>query len=163
MKVTDPDYLIQSSSEIWQVIREAHDYLHAYLHDPTSRIYSEGGVIHFRAGEWGTRVDGGCAVCLAGLWYLRKEDVLLEEMMHNGYELPQIADFLDDLRYLDRPSKIKAIEDWVGIDIPDDLDTELSAKAADDNYWDEDNPYHMLAFLKWLLEHKPVLGAVPNG
>lgn len=154
MVMTDVD----TQAELWQVVQEAHDYLHAYLHDPTSRIYSEGGVVHFSASDWGYRTKDGCSVCLAGLWYLKKEGVLLGELFK---VLPQIADFLDDLRYLHVDPEL--IGDWLGIEIPYDLDIALALEATGDDCWDKDNIHHILAFLKWLLQHKPVLEGVPNG
>ncbi|WOL31459.1 hypothetical protein [Microcoleus phage My-WqHQDG] len=155
-------YLMQSEYEKWQIILEARDYLHAYLHDPDSRIYDDGKVIHFDASEWGSITNGECNVCLAGLWYLRKENVLLGDIV-NKVVTPQIAKFLDDLRYLNSiPSKAKRLRDWVGIDIPDNLDTELAMKATGNDHWDEDNPNHILAFLNWLLEHRPAYSLQPN-
>ena len=150
---------VDTRGELWHIVQEAHDYLHAYLYDPTSRIYSEGGVVHFSASDWGYRTKDGCKVCLAGLWYLKKENVLLGDLLDVYHQpLPQIADFLDDLRRLDMDPDL--IEDWLGISVPDDLDTELAVKATGDECWDEDNIHHILAFLKWLLEHKPQMEEV---
>ncbi len=166
-------YLMQSEYEKWQILQEAHDYLHAYLHDPDSRVYSDGKVIHFDANNWGSIVDGGCTVCLAGLWYLRKENVLLEDIVCKVVT-PQIANFLDSLRYLGTPldtpavyaprgpSYIWDIEDWVGINIPDGLGDKLAMKTTGDEHWDEDNSHHILAFLNWLLERRPAYSLQPN-
>lgn len=154
MNITDPEYLIESSDEKWQILQEARDYLHAYLHYPSSRLYSEAGVVRFDANEWGSVIDGGCTVCLAGLWYLKKENVLLGDMM-KWCLLPQIADFLDDLRCLNEERDRGAIEDWIGIDVPDGLGTELATNTTGSQLWDGDNPYHILAFLNWLIERRP--------
>jgi hypothetical protein len=144
---------------MWQILQEARDYLRAYLHDPSARVYAGGGVIEYSSDIWGDEVIGGCQVSLAGLYYLKKGGVLLTSLVFSSKVLPQVADFLSDLcYYLD----VVPEEDWLGMDLPDGLHPYLAASAGIHKY-DGDNPQHVLYFLDWLLEHKPVWAGVPNG
>jgi hypothetical protein len=153
MEVTDTDYLVQGPNEMWQIVQEVRDYLHAYLHDPSARVYAGGGVIHYSSEDWGEVVDGGCKVSLAGLYYLKKGGVLLTPLVMGKNVVPQVADFLCDLCYVDVAPE--HIEDWLSIDLPDGLYQDLAASAGIPR-WEGDNPQHVLYFLDWLLEHKPM-------
>lgn len=141
-----------SREQLWEVVQEAHDYLSAWVNDPAGGTHPTKGEIHFNAGSWGrSRKDKKvCYVCLAGLWYLQKRGILLKQEIKDTQVLPRIADFLDDLRHVDDTDVDYRIEQWLDISIPQDLAYNLIADT--DDYWDEDNPHHILLFLDWLLE-----------
>ena len=153
MEVTDTDYLVSGPSEMWQVLQEVRDYLHAYLHDPSAKVYGEGGVIDYSSDIWGDEVVGGCQVSLAGLYYLKKGGILLTPLVMGKNVVPQVADFLSDLCFVDVAPE--HIEDWLGIDLPDGLYLDMAAGMGIPR-WEGDNPQHVLCYLYWLLEHKPV-------
>lgn len=134
---------VPTRDEMWQVVQEVRDYLYEYLNIPESRVIPGVGEVVFDAGEWGKRMMGptpGCYVCLAGIWYLRKLGVLLDEVLPRF--IPPIANRLDDMRLPYYRSE-QHIADMLGIDALPILKD-----------WDSSNPHHILRYLDWLLEQQ---------
>lgn len=134
--------------ELWAAVQEAHDYLYQYLNDPSNREHPAEGEIEFSAYNWGLRYPGGCEVCLAGLWYLHKVGRLLEVEMNDDDEyvnLPPLCRFLDKLRC--PADNGDEIEERLGV-----ATQSYPSQDEDGGMLYGDNPEHILAFLRWLLE-----------
>lgn len=140
-------YDVPPAPQLWAVIREAHDYLHEYVHGPTIRDPRYGRVI-FHAGIWGASNGDQCRVCLAGLWFVRKVGMLIQDL---STSFPPLADFLDDLRQCDEDYARERVYYHLGVVVPEDLADELGGGG-----WDDGDPEHILAFLHWLLGQEKV-------
>lgn len=132
-------------SELWAAVQEAHDYLHEWVHNPSSRLHPTYGKVVFEAGTWGRSIFSDiCWVCLAGLRYLRKEDSLLGlDVEQNGEDISATDYFLDALR---NPwINGEYIQQWLGITMPVDM-------SEYEGIWDSEGPEGILTFLGWLLD-----------
>lgn len=141
-------YDIPPAPVLWEVIREAHDYLHEHINGPTITD-PKYGQVRFDAGEWGQSDGTVCTVCLAGLWFVRRVGMLLTET----HTFPDLADFLDDLRHPDKEYARERVHYELGVVVPEDLADELVGEV-----WDGSNPGHILAFLQWLLQQEIIHG-----
>ena len=133
-------------NELWVAVQEAHDYLHQWINDPSGRQHPQYGAIEFDVCDWGHRKEGGCVVCLGGLYYLHKAHKLLADD-HDTWNspVPPILRFLDHLRYPE--DNADEIEEWLGVEV--DYDTRFIADGCE---WDTADPAHIQDFLWWLLE-----------
>jgi hypothetical protein len=143
-------------SELWAAVREAHDYLHEWLYDPSTRVHPVYGKVVFKGGSWGAffpyhdrgmPIPNECWVCLAGLRYLRKENSLLGvDVEQNGVDISATDYFLDALH--DPITNSGYIEQWLGVRIPVGItSTELGIP-------DPESAEGILTFLTWLLQQR---------
>lgn len=137
---------------LWQVVQEAYDYLHEWVTNPSSRAHPHYGKVHFDVSKWGREGEESCMVCVAGLYYLRKYDLLLE-VKYNHDPYPEVAEFLDELTYSDGDYDAQ-IEECLGVEIPEGLRDGLIMVGP----WDSEHPEHLLAFLQWLLGQRTQAG-----
>ena len=138
--------------ELWEVVQEAYSYLHEWVTNPTTRVHPHYGKVHFDISKWGYKGLESCMVCVAGLYYLRKYDLLLGVEYSYGYEpYPKVAEFLDDLTYSSVDDDT-LIEKYLGVAIPRGLRAGLVGVGP----WDNTYPEHLLAFLQWLLGQRTV-------
>jgi hypothetical protein len=126
-------------------VQEAYDYLHEWITNPTSRVHPHYGKVHFDISKWGYEGQESCMVCVAGLYYLRKYDLLLG-IKYRYEPYPKLAEFLDDLTYSGADDDA-LIEEYLGVHVPSGLRDRLVGGGL----WDSDQPEHLLAFLQWLL------------
>lgn len=164
--------------ELWQVIEEAHNYLHQWLVDSSSRMHPIYGEIEINMGDWGIRDSAtSCSVCLAGLWYLRERgwllgeafkinspdrvlvDIKTDRLVSFLNELRCPLDVIDDDEDLEPVTYSHKIGELLGIEgIPYLEDELMVALGLEEIHWDEYDPEHILAFLQWLLEQRTVGG-----
>lgn len=137
---------------LWQVVQEAYNYLHEWVTNPSSRAHPHYGKVHFDVSKWGYEGLESCMVCVAGLYFLRKYDVLLG-VTYKYDPYPKVADFLDDLTYSGADDDAK-IEEYLGVEIPEGLRDGLVGIGP----WDSEYPEHLLAFLQWLLGQRTQVG-----
>jgi hypothetical protein len=138
--------LISTDREnLWVIVREVYEYLFQYLSDDRD---SPVGKLVFDAYTWGAALDDGTTlVCLAGLWSVRKFGTLPDRFVPSP-----IYEFIDLLRY-PREGRFN-IESSLGVTIPSQLRHRLAREVESnaDAIWDGNNPYHIQAFLRWLLD-----------
>lgn len=138
------DSRLPPCEQLWVIVREVHDYLHTYLNDPSSRRHPIMGRVYFNTTNWGRPIlaGRGCEICLAGLWYLRKCNVLLAV----PDVVPPLATFLDSLT--DPRYSRQRLTELLGIQIPAGIQHQLVGTYM----WESYNPVHILKFLAWLLQ-----------